>query len=90
MSHDRFFVRYVVEGKSIREASSSSQNEAVDDDEEEEEDDDASPDEDGGSAAPAVVYRLTRTSGRMIRLGMGMDEYQEIVVRRLAKNGIEI
>ena len=75
VSHDRFFVRCVVEGTSVAQASTS-QVEGIEEDEE-----DASPDEDEVSAAPGGVYRLTRTNGRMIRLERGMDEYEEIVVR---------
>ena len=80
VSHDRFFVRCVVEGQSVKRASTS--------DDTENDDDDSSEDED--ERHPGKVYRLTRTSGKMIHLERGMDEYEEIVVRQLAKQGIQV
>jgi len=80
VSHDRFFVRCVVEGQSVKQASTS--------DSPIENGEDSSKDED--ERPPGKVYRLTRTSGRMIHLQRGMDEYEEIVVRQLAKQGIEV
>lgn len=82
VSHDRFFVRCVVEGQSIKQASTNA--EQGDDG-----DDDSDSDEDESSVS-GKVYRLTRTSGRMIHLARGMDEYEEVVVRQLAKSGIEV
>lgn len=81
VSHDRFFIRCVVEGQSVKQASTN-QDETAD------EDDGSSSDEEAN--AVGKVYRLTRTSGRMIHLERGMDEYEEIVIRQLAKNGIEV
>lgn len=89
VSHDRFFVRCVVEGQSIVQASNH-QNDEEDEDDEENGGDSDSDREDGTVAGNGKVYRLTRTSGRMILLGRGMDEYEEIVVRQLAKQGIEV
>lgn len=86
VSHDRFFVRCVVEGQSIREASNSQR----DADGDEEEDESSSDEEDNVDSGKGKVFRLTRTSGRMIPLERGMDEYEEVVVRQLAKNGIEV
>lgn len=84
VSHDRFFVRCVVEGMSVSQASPT-QN--ADGDEES----DSSDDEDDRKGAnPGRVYRLTRTSGRMIHLTRGMDEYEEVVIKQLAKQGIDI
>ncbi|KAK5938701.1 hypothetical protein PMZ80_008893 [Knufia obscura] len=81
VSHDRFFVRCVVEGQSVKQASTG-------DDVDQEAEADSSDDED--DKPPGKVYRLTRTSGRMIELTRGMDEYEEVVVRQLAKQGIEV
>jgi len=80
VSHDRFFVRCVVEGQSVKQASTS--DAATDNEEDSSEDENDRP--------PGKVYRLTRTSGKMIHLGRGIDEYEEIVVRQLAKQGIEV
>lgn len=89
VSHDRFFVRCVVEGQSIREASHYQNDTGEEDDE----DDESSTDEEDGvttSKERGRVYRLTRTSGRMILLERGMDEYEEVVIRQLKKSGIEV
>ena len=80
VSHDRFFVRCVVEGQSVKQASTSSDAENEDDD---------SSDDDSEQRA-GKVYRLTRTSGRMIELPRGMDEYEEVVTRQLVKQGIDV
>lgn len=80
VSHDRFFVRCVVEGQSVKQASTS--DTPIESGEDSSEDEDERP--------PGKVYRLTRTSGRMIHLQRGMDEYEEIVIRQLAKQGIEV
>lgn len=81
VSHDRFFVRCVVEEQSAKQVSTS-------DDAAQDSDNETSEDEDG--KPPGRVYRLTRTSGRMILLERGIDEYEEIVVRQLAKQGIAV
>lgn len=92
VSHDRFFVRCVVEGQSISEASRGDSNglNGADSDGEDDGDDGASSSDDDLDRIKGKVYRLTRTSGRMILLERGMDEYEEVVVRQLAKNGIEV
>jgi len=84
VSHDRFFIRCVVEGMSVRQASSTRRTD-------EEEESESSGDEVNDQAGSVGrVYRLTRTSGRMIHLPRGMDEYEEIVVKQLARQGINI
>jgi len=83
VSHDRFFVRCVVEGQSVGLASSHGNAEGDGEDQ-------SSEDENEDERPPGNVYRLTRTTGRMICLERGMDEYEEIVVRQLAKQGIEV
>ncbi|KAK5084412.1 hypothetical protein LTR05_005488 [Lithohypha guttulata] len=80
VSHDRFFIRCVVEGQTVNQASTANGDETQEDD----------SDSDDESNHVGKVYRLTRTSGRMIHLERGMDEYEEIVIRQLAKNGIEV
>lgn len=81
VSHDRFFIRCVVEGQSVKQASTN------EDGDQEDEEDSSSDEQD---KVVGKVYRLTRTSGRMIHLERGMDEYEEIVVRQLAKNGVQV
>lgn len=81
VSHDRFFVRCVVEGQSVKQASTNVEGH---------EDDEESGSDDEEAVSAGRVYRLTRTSGRMIYLARGMDEYEEVVVRQLAKSGIEV
>lgn len=78
VSHDRFFIRCVVEGQSVNRASADGDGDA----------ESGSSDSEDEVANTGKVYRLTRTSGRMIHLERGMDEYEEIVVRQLAKNGV--
>jgi ATP-binding cassette subfamily F protein 3 len=73
VTHDRFFMRCVVEGQSVREDDS-------------EDDDDDQPRGTGGKMArrsPGVVYRLH--NGELKKLEGGMTRYEELVKKAAAK-----
>jgi ATP-binding cassette, subfamily F, member 3 len=76
VTHDRFFMRTVVEG-------GKPYSRRVTDDENA--DDDSSEDEDSQSSSPSkgVVYRLTK--GQLKKLDRGMDQYEEIAARSAAR-----
>jgi ATP-binding cassette, subfamily F, member 3 len=71
VSHDRFFIRGVVEGQSL-----SNDDDMEDESSEEESDDEA-------SAKPGIVYRLA--GGKLKRLDGGVDEYERIAEKSVAK-----
>ena len=75
VTHDRFFMRCVVEGQSVRE-----------DDSENDDDDDDEPRGSGGKMArrsPGVVYRLR--NGELKKLEGGMARYEELAKKAAAK-----
>jgi len=80
ITHDRFFMRSVVEGESFK--SMAINNEGGDDDNSEGED----SDEDDDVADQGVVYRLSK--GRLTKLEGGMQQYEELVAKNLPKLGM--
>ncbi|KAF2194061.1 ABC transporter ATP-binding protein uup-1 [Zopfia rhizophila CBS 207.26] len=78
VTHDRFFMRTVVEGESPYKLGSGVQ---ADEEPEEEETDE----EEETGAQPGTVYRLVK--GQLKRLIGGMEQYEEIAARAAAKLG---
>ena len=78
VTHDRFFMRCVVEGDSPKSIARS--NSRGDDD-----DDDDSEDEDEDTAHERVVYRLSK--GKLGKLNGGMLQYEEIAFKASTKMG---
>ena len=78
VTHDRFFMRCVVEGELPKRIAMSQQ--AEDDDETEE-----SSDEDEDSRSPGVVYRMFK--GGLKKLDGGMLQYEEIAAKAATKMG---
>ncbi|CAG5142142.1 uncharacterized protein ALTATR162_LOCUS1086 [Alternaria atra] len=78
VTHDRFFMRTVVEGQSPYKLAPGVH--AVSEDEADESSE--SEDEEAG-LAPGSVFRLTR--GQLKKLDLGMDEYEDIAARTAAK-----
>ncbi|CZT15698.1 related to positive effector protein GCN20 [Ramularia collo-cygni] len=83
VTHDRFFMRCVVEGESMRALAAASRPE----DEESEEDGGSDEDDDGdeGAKRMRLVYRLSK--GNLSVLKKGMEGYEEIAARTAAKMG---
>lgn len=77
ITHDRFFMRCVVEGHSLK---SMIDRENADEEDSEE---DSSEDED--VANPGVVYRLTK--GKLSKLPNGMQQYESLAEKASAKLG---
>lgn len=77
ITHDRFFMRCVVEGESPAQMLGASRPGA-----EEEEEGESSDDDD---KAPGVVYRLSK--GKLGKLERGMEQYEEIAARASVKLG---
>jgi ATPase subunit of ABC transporter with duplicated ATPase domains len=80
VTHDRFFMRCVVEGESMKALAAASRPD--DDGSEESESED---DEDETAARTRVVYRLSK--GKLIKLDRGMEQYEEIAARSATKLG---
>lgn len=80
VTHDRFFMRCVVEGESMRDLAAASRPEDEGSDE-----GDTSEEEDESTARTRVVYRLSK--GRLIKLDRGMEQYEEIAARSATKLG---
>lgn len=80
VTHDRFFMRTVVEGVSVRELAALSRP-----DQEVSEDEESSGDEIEESKKTRVLYRLSKR--RLIRLERGMEQYEEIAARSATKLG---
>lgn len=80
VTHDRFFMRCVVEGESMKALAAASRPE--DEGSEEESDSD---EEDEMDKRMRVVYRLSK--GKLIRLARGMEQYEEIAARSATKLG---
>ena len=76
VTHDRFFMRCVVEGESPKNIARSSRPENDDDAEE-------SSEEDEETARQSVVYRLFK--GKLRKLDGGMLQYEEIAAKASAK-----
>ncbi|KAH0017884.1 ABC transporter ATP-binding protein uup-1, partial [Aureobasidium melanogenum] len=72
ITHDRFFMRYVVEGESSRNSTGAYEDES----------EEGSDDSEDGLPAYGVVYRLFRT--RLKKLDGGMQEYEEMVTKLLS------
>ncbi|KAK4493681.1 hypothetical protein PRZ48_014866 [Zasmidium cellare] len=82
VTHDRFFMKTVVEGVSMRSLAAQSRPE-----DEGEESESSSEDEEVGEGIKRtrVVYRLSR--GKLIKLERGMEQYEEIAARSATKLG---
>lgn len=78
VTHDRFFMRCVVEGESPKSIARSSRPDNDDDDDE-------SSEEDDEAGSPGVVYRMFK--GRLKKLDGGMMQYEEIAARASTKMG---
>lgn len=79
VTHDRFFMKCVVEGISMKELAAISRPE----DEDEQSED--SEDEEVEEKRTRVVYRLSK--GKLIKLERGMQQYEEIAARSATKLG---
>ena len=80
VTHDRFFMKCVVEGISMKELAAVSRPEDEQDD-----DEDGSEDEDIEEKRTRVVYRLSK--GKLIKLERGMEQYEAIAERSATKLG---
>jgi ATP-binding cassette, subfamily F, member 3 len=80
VTHDRFFMRCVVEGESPKTIAKSFRPE----EDEEDEDNDSSEDEDGNTRV-RVVYRMIK--GRLKKLEGGMLQYEELAAKASTKMG---
>lgn len=78
VTHDRFFMRCVVEGESPK---SIARSNGQDD----EEDDTESSEEDDESGSPGVVYRMIK--GKLKKLDGGMLKYEELAAKASTKMG---
>jgi ATPase subunit of ABC transporter with duplicated ATPase domains len=78
VTHDRFFMRCVVEGESPKSIARSNGQDDNDDDEE-------SSEEDDETGSPGVVYRMFK--GKLKKLDGGMLQYEEIAARASTKMG---
>lgn len=83
VTHDRFFMKCVVEGKSMRDVAVASR--PGDDGSEEEEEEELTEEEDGAGGRTRVVYRLSQ--GKLIKLGRGMEQYEEIAAKSATRMG---
>jgi len=79
ITHDRFFLRCVVEGGSPKTLARMAEDEDEDDLDEED------SDEDEDEVPPGVVCRLFKTG--MVKLERGMQQYEEIAAKSSAKLG---
>jgi ATP-binding cassette, subfamily F, member 3 len=77
ITHDRFFMQRVVEGKSVRDITGS--DEAEDSDDSDDNSEDESP------AKVGTVFRLTK--GKLVKLEGGMQAYEAIAERSSSKIG---
>ncbi|SMY22178.1 unnamed protein product [Zymoseptoria tritici ST99CH_1A5] len=83
VTHDRFFMRCVVEGESMKKFAAVSRPEDLEDDGASTED---SESEDGDfGKRTRVVFRLTK--GKLRKLERGMEQYEEIAARSATKLG---
>jgi ATPase subunit of ABC transporter with duplicated ATPase domains len=78
VTHDRFFMRCVVEGESPKSIARSNGQDDNDDDEE-------SSEEDDETGNPGIVYRMFK--GKLKKLDGGMLQYEEIAARASTKMG---
>lgn len=79
VTHDRFFMKTVVQGESMRDLAANSRPGDEDEDKSESE----SSDEE--TARTRVVYRLSK--GKLTKLERGMEQYEEIAARSATKLG---
>lgn len=79
VTHDRFFMKTVVQGESMRDLAAN----ARPGDEEDEESESENSDEE--TARTRVVYRLSK--GKLTKLERGMEQYEEIAARSATKLG---
>lgn len=84
VTHDRSFMRCVVEGEKMRHLANSMRPEGEEGREEEEEESASEDDEQGGKRR-RVVFRLVK--GGLRRLERGMEQYEEIAGRSAARIG---
>lgn len=95
VSHDRFFIRALIEGEKIGSrnggggAAANGDNDDGEDGSESSDDDSSDDAKDLRKKEPGKVYRMTKT-GKLLDLQGGMDEYEDLIVRQLAKKGIEV
>lgn len=80
VTHDRFFMRTVVEGESAKELAATSRPDGLDG---EESSSSSSEESDEEGARRRVVYRLSK--GKLSRLERGMQQYEEIASRSATK-----
>lgn len=83
VTHDRFFMRCVVEGESMK--ALAARNRPEEEDDEEDEESSSEDEEEGGALRNRIVYRLSK--GKLIRLERGMEQYEEIAARSATKLG---
>ncbi|WPA98822.1 uncharacterized protein RHO25_003435 [Cercospora beticola] len=79
VTHDRFFMKTVVENCSIRSLAGPTRPE----DEEDEESEDSEEDEEDQVKRTRVVFRLSK--GKLSKLQRGMEQYEEIAARSATK-----
>jgi ATP-binding cassette subfamily F protein 3 len=75
VTHDRFFMRAVVEGESAYSISNVQQEDQTEDESEDDDEDE--------SKKPGIVYRMFK--GQLRLLHDGMNQYEDIAVRAAAK-----
>lgn len=80
VTHDRTFMRCVVEGESMKALAAASRPE-----DDANEDSDSSGDENEASGRTRVVYRLSK--GKLIKLDRGMEQCEDIAERSATKLG---
>ena len=78
VTHDRFFMRCVVEGEHPKDLAASNVPDAGEESPEESEESDS-------ESRPGVVYRISR--GKLSKLENGMQQYEDIAARSSAKLG---
>ncbi|WPG99768.1 putative AAA+ ATPase domain, ABC transporter, P-loop containing nucleoside triphosphate hydrolase [Acrodontium crateriforme] len=79
VTHDRFFMRCVVEGESPKSIAQSYKDDDGEDDDEE------SSDDEEGESKPGIVYRLSK--GKLLKLEHGMEQYETIASKASSKLG---
>jgi ATPase subunit of ABC transporter with duplicated ATPase domains len=90
VTHDRFFMRCLIEGESMKALAARNRpmtEDGEDDESDEGSDDGDSSDSDNGTTSrrTRVIYRLSK--GKLIKLDRGMEQYEEIAARSASKLG---
>jgi ATPase subunit of ABC transporter with duplicated ATPase domains len=87
VTHDRFFMRSVVGGESMRDLMGRGRRPGDDDDDDDDGEDDGSEGSESEEEEKRmrVVYRLAK--GKLVRLERGMEQYEEIAARSASKLG---